>query len=254
LPPAESEVVRPASTEIAPSPRWRILVLRSIAAAHFVAGIVEVLKVAGNVVLELPYTAGPLALPGVMTVLLARLVYGLTLSPSADPDAFLRRTNWIAYQAQTTGNFLGAMIAAHLALGALNAALGYGLWRRLSWARWLDAATLGLAGLFAAAHGAAMIWVRGLWRDFGIITTAPALLVAAPIVAFLLSPLTSVLFVSRDDTPTAPRGKRRWWTLSLQWVVGVLVLALALALLLLLGLGPMAEVVWVAAGLTVDRP
>ncbi len=36
------------------------------------------------------------------------------------------------------------MMAAHIALGVLNAALGFGLWRRLNWARWLDAVALGL--------------------------------------------------------------------------------------------------------------
>ncbi len=249
----ESEIARPVPADAAPGAHWRLAVLRSIAAAHFLAGIIEVLKVAGNSLLRLPYTGGPLALPGVETVILAQVVYALSQNSSLDPEAFQLRTHWIVYQAQSTGGFLGDMMAAHIALAALNAALGYGLWRRLNWARWLDAAALGLAGLLAVAHGVALLRFVGIGPTFGLVAVALPLVVAVAIPAFLLSPRTGALFVNRQDGPMAPR-KRRWWTLSLQWVVGVLVLALSVALLTLFGLGPMVEVVWIAAELTVDRP
>jgi hypothetical protein len=47
-------------------------------AAHVLAGKLEFLKVSGNLNLGLPYTGGPLALPGVVTVLLARVLYGFS--------------------------------------------------------------------------------------------------------------------------------------------------------------------------------
>jgi hypothetical protein len=194
LPPAESEVARVASTEIAPLPQWRVVVLRSIAAAHFVAGIVEFLKVVVNLVLKLPYTAGPFALPGVVSVILARVVYALSQGLSYDAEELQLRTRWIQHQ-------------------------------------------------FLVARG---------WPGSAIV--AALLLVApAPILAFLISPRTDVLFANRDDGRPSRR-KRHWWTLSLQCVIGALVVELALVLLALFSVGPMPEVVWIAAGLTLDRP
>ncbi len=247
--PPESEVSLAGPAEVAAGPRWRIAVLRSIAAAHVVAGILELLKVAGNFLLKLPYTGGPLALPGVVTVEIARFLYGLAVSSSSDPIALGLRSRWIVHQAQSIGSFLGAMMAAHIALGALNAALGYGLWRRRPWARWLDVAVLGLAGFVAVLHGAALIWHEDIWRVIGIMAVVPPLIVAPPILAFLISPRTGVLFSRGDESAVAPR-RRRWWMLSLQCAVGLLVLALAVALGVLFGLGPMAEVVWMAAEAT----
>jgi len=68
----ESEVPSSDPAEVAPIPLWRVAVLRGIAVAHVLAGTMELLKVAGNFLLKLPYTGGPLALPGVMTVEFAR--------------------------------------------------------------------------------------------------------------------------------------------------------------------------------------
>jgi hypothetical protein len=228
-------------------------VLRSIAAAHLLAGTLEFLKVAGNLALRLPYTGGPLALPGVASVILARAGYALSQGSQLESEALELRTHWIQYQAETTGSFLGAMMAAHVALGALNAALGYGLWRRLNWARWLDIVVLGLAELFAITHFAAFLWVVGQWPPPAYLVVTLPLVVSAPILAFLISSRTGHLSANRDDVLPVRRN-RRWWTLSLQRVIGVLILALALVLMALFGLGPMAEVVWIAAGLTVDRP
>jgi uncharacterized membrane protein (DUF2068 family) len=213
----------------------------------------ELLKVAGNFLLKLPYTGGPLALPGVMTVEFARFLNNLTLMSPSGANAFQIRSRWVVHQAQSTGSFLIAMMAAHIALAALNAALGYGLWRRRPWARWLDVGVLGLVGFLAIAHGAALLWVGEIWREFGIAAFVLPLVVALPILAFLISPRTGVLFVNRDEAPGTPR-RRRWWMLSVQCVVALLVLALASALLVLFGLGPMAEVVWIAAGITAGRP
>jgi hypothetical protein len=251
--PPEPEVSRSGLARTAPIPRWRLAVLRGIAAAHALAGTLELLKVAGNFVLKLPYTGGPLALPGFFTVAVARFLYSLTLTWSSDLDAFHLRSHWIDVQAQSTGTFLGAMMAAHIALGALNVALGYGLWRRLNWARWLDVAVLGLAGFLAVAHGAALLWVGGIWRDFVIVASVLPLVVVPPILAFLISSRTGALFLNGNEGPVASR-RRRWWMLSLQWFAALVVLALACSLVLLFGLGPLVEVVWIAAKTTVDRP
>ncbi len=62
--------------------------LRSVAAAHVLAGTLEFLKVAGNLLLGLPYTGGPLALPGVVTVLLARVLYGFWQGVLPDSNAW----------------------------------------------------------------------------------------------------------------------------------------------------------------------
>ena len=158
------------------------------------------------------------------------------------------------YHAATTEIFLGAMMAAHITLGAFNAALGFGLWRRLNRARRLDVVALGLAQLLAIAHGVALLWwVAGVWPGSAIVVMALFLIVPAPILAFLLSPRTGDHFANRDDALPARR-TRRWWMLSLQCGIGVLVVALALVLLALFDLGPMAGIVWIAAQLTVDRP
>src|SRR5690349_1325190 len=121
-PTAESAVSDPGLAGVAPPPRGRVAVLRTIAAAHLVAGIVEVLQVGGNALLQLPYTGGPLALPGFVTVVVARWLFSLTLRWPSDRDAFEFGSRWIEHQAQSLGSFLGAMMAAHVALGALVAA------------------------------------------------------------------------------------------------------------------------------------
>jgi hypothetical protein len=250
--PSPAEVSRSVPAAVAPSPPWRRAVLQSIAAAHLLAGMLEFLKVAGNVALSLPYTAGPLAVPGVVSVAVARLLYALSQTSRPDSNMLEYWTRWIAYQAETTGMFLGAMMAAHIALGVLNVALGYGLCRRLNWARWLDVVVLGLTDLFAITHLAGFLWVLwvvGQWPPPAYLVVTLPFVVPAPILAFLISSRTGRLFANRDEGQPARR-KRRWWTLSLQCLIGVLVVALALVLMALFGVGPMVEIVWIAAGFT----
>lgn len=255
-PPPESGAPRSVPGGVAPGLSWRPTALRGLAAAHVLAGAFEFLRVAGNLALGLPYTGGPLAVPGLVSVVVARLLCALSLNPRPDENVLRLRTGWIQYQAGTTGSFLVAMVAVHLVLGALNVALGYGLWRRLSWARWLDVAVLGSAGLLAIAHFAAALWVLWIIGPLPLaayVVVALPLVAPAPIVAFLISSRTGQLFAHGGDIPTTRR-RRRWWTLSLQCVVGVLILALALVLTMLFGAGPMAEAVWMAAWLATFRP
>jgi hypothetical protein len=265
----EPNLLSPVPGEGAPSSPLRLAMLRSIAAAHVLAGALEFLKVAGNLLLRLPYTDGTLALPGRATVLLARVLYDLSQGqPLASPN-WVARTEWIRVQADTTGSFLVAMMAAHTVLGMLNVGLGLGLWRRQSWARWLDVVALGLATLFAVAHLAAWFrvsghgticevlavwfWVSGHGTISELIVEALRLVAPAFILAFLISPRTGDIFAIRDDALPARR-KRQWWTLSLQGGIGILTAVLGLILVALFDLGPMAEIVGIAAQLTLDRP
>ena len=134
----------------------------------------------------------------------------------------------------------------------LNVVLGLGLWRRQSWARWLDVTVLGTAALLNVAHHAAWFRVSGDWTISEIIVEALLLVVPAYILAFLISPRTGNIFAIRDDALPARR-KPHWWTLSLQCGIGTLTAALGLVLVALFGLGPMVEIVWIAARLTLDR-
>jgi hypothetical protein len=129
-----------SDSAVAPNSRWRAAVLRGIAAAHIVAGAFDLLSVAGNFAMKLSYSGGPLGFTGARTTYLARFIDGPVLMLPRDYAAFWPRSEWIVRQAQTTGSFLGIMMAAHLAVAMLNVGVGYGLWRRRRSARWLDVA------------------------------------------------------------------------------------------------------------------
>ena len=112
----EPEFLRSDSQKGEPISPLRLAMLRSLAAAHIIAGTLEFLKVAGNLLLRLPYTGGTLALPGVVTLEMARVLYDLSQGhPPASPN-WESRTYWIRCQADTTGSFLHAMMAAHTVL------------------------------------------------------------------------------------------------------------------------------------------
>jgi hypothetical protein len=195
----DPELLRSESEKGVPISPLRLAMLRSLAAAHIIAGTLEFLKVAGNLLLRLPDTGGTLALPGVVTLEMARVLYDLSQGrPPASPN-WESRTYWIRCQADTTGSFLHAMMAAHTVLVALNVILGLGLWRRQSWARWLDVTVLGPAALLNVAHHAAWFRVSGDWTISEIIVEAPLLVVPASIIAFLIAPRTGNIFATRDD-------------------------------------------------------
>ncbi len=246
----EREVVAPGFADVAPVPRWRIPVLQSIAVAHILAGALEILKVGLNALWKIPYTGGPLALPGLVTVEVARFLNSFTQVSPTNRDVFWFKSQWIVFKAQSTGSFLGLMMGVHLAAGVTYMAVGYGLSKRHQAARWLDVAMVGLAGSLAIAHGLALLWVGDRWTMFGVESLALAILVAVPILAFLTSPQTAALFAKRDLDSGSPRRRRRWWMLSLQCLWAILIFALAVALTGLFGLGPMAEFVWFAAEVT----
>ncbi len=234
---------------VAAKSRWRMAVLRGIAAAHVVAGAVELLRVGGNFAMKLPYSGGPLGLTGAKTIFLARFIDVGALSLPRDSEAVWLRSDWMVRHAQTMGTFLGIMMAAHIAVGMLNVAVGYGLWKRRRWARWLDVAILSLACCLVLVHGAALLWFSSRWMNLGDPKLIPLLVVAVPILAFLVSPRTGVLFAGGNEADRSPR-RRHWWTLSVQWLMALLILAVALVLVELFSFGPMVEVVRLAAELT----
>jgi hypothetical protein len=241
-----------AAVAIAPTSRWRAAVLRGIAAAHIVAGAFDLLRVAGNFALKLPYCGGPLGFTGAATTYLARFIDGPILMLPREYAAFWPRSEWIVRQAQTMGSFLGLMMVAHLAVAMLNVAVGYGLWRRRRWARRLDVSMLSLAGCLVLAHGATLIWLSDRWMRLWNPELFAPLVVAVPILAFLVSPRTGVLFAGGNEAERTPR-RRYWWTLSVQWFLALLILLVAAELVDLYCSGPMVEVLRVAVELTEGR-
>lgn len=241
-----------AAVAVAPNSRWRAAVLRGIAAAHIVAGAFDLLRMAGNFALNLPYPGGPLGFTGARTIYLARFIDGPILMLPREYAAFSPRSEWIVRQAETMGSFLGIMMAAHFAVAMLNVAVGYGLWRRRRWARWLDVSMLSSAGCLVLAHGATLIWLSDrsmrLWNPE---LFAP-LVVAAPMLAFLVSPRIGDLFAGGNEADRTPR-RRKWWTLSVQWFLALLILPVAAGLVELYGSGPMVEVIRIAVELTEGR-
>ena len=234
---------------------WRIAVVRHIAAAHVLAGVVEFLRVGGNLALQLPYAGGPLGIVGFFTVTAAQFINSLFLVSPSDPRSFLLRSQWIARSAGRNHDFLVAMVAAHMSLGVLNLAVSHGLWHRRRWGRRLELVVIGLAGIAAMAHGLAFFLVGGGWTWFGCVPILVSLLVAVPIVVFLQAEGTRVLFTKRlaAEIATPTPSRRPWWLLSLQWLGGLLAVFLALGIVLLQSLGPMVEVVWLSASADTSR-
>lgn len=233
---------------------WRLMFLRVLAAAHVVVGVVELSRVAGNLLLQVGYMGGPLGLLSALTIHLARFLNSLLLVSPADSTRFWGKSEWLVHSAGTSHDFFAAMVAAHVALGMLNLALGQGLWRRCPWARLLEIALVSLAGVVAAANGVSLVWVGGQWRGFGEFVLLLPIFVSVPIVSFLMLPGTAALF--RESTPdvNVARRKRPWWMLSLQWFAALLALALATGILLVFSLGPMVEVAWIALHVIMDVP
>ena len=196
-----------------------------------------------------------MGLLGVLTLQVARFLNSLAVVSLADPIAFRGRSQWIMRTAQVSQDFFVAMVAAHIALGLLNIALGQGLWRRRPWARRLEIPLVGLAGVVAAAHGVLLVWAGGEWRWFGLVVLVLLALGhrADPLRLAVASNGGPLRGDALEDVP-AGRRRRAWWMLSLQWLAGLLALILAAAIFLLLNLGPMVEIAWLAIYVTEGRP
>ena len=229
--------------------RRRLTLVRMVAAAHLVAGAVLALSVAGNLALGLSYTGGPIGFHGGSeSVGLASRLHYMTHLRVWDVSRFWAQFNgytvWVTRHAQTSLAFFGLMAGVHLGLAGLCAGIGYGLWRRLPWAQTADRVLVGVSAASATAHGVVLLASGSGYLAKGLEILAMTAVVAGPILLLLRSPRTAALFdPSASPGPRVVQG-RRWWTLSVQWLVAALVGVFALGLVRLLFLGPMVEAVW----------
>ena len=195
-----------------------------------------------------------MTLLGSLTIHFAQLLNSLLRVSPADPSVYWIKSRWIVQRAGSSHVFLVAMMAAHFLLGMFNLVLGQGLWRRRSWARQVELGVISLAGLLAAAHGVASLWVGRPWSDLGAFALLTCLPLVVTIVTFLELPGTAALFMEKTWDLQAVQGRRPWWMLSLQMFMGLMVIALALGILLVFNLGPMVEVAWVVIHLATGTP
>jgi len=225
-----------------------------VAAAHLVAGAVIALSVAGNVALQLNYTGGPMGSHGSESVGLAGCFHNmahLRVWTAAQFGAqFGTYSLWLTRHAQTSHAFFGLMAYAHLGLAGLCGGIGYALWRRLRWARTADLVLVGASAALATTHAVVLLASGFGYAALGIEILAITPLVAGPILMLLGSPRTAALFDPSAAPGPRAAAKRRWWTLSAQWLGAALVVAFALGLVRLLFFGPMVEVVWGVARVT----
>ena len=236
--------------------RRRLTLVRMVAAAHVVAGAVLALSVLGNLALGLNYTGGPMGYYGSESVGLAGRLHNMTHLRVWDASQFWAQFNsytpWVSRHAQTSLAFFGLMAGVHLGLAGLCAGIGYGLWRRLPWARTADRVMVGVSAASATTHGVVLLASGFVYLAKGLEILAMTAVVAGPILILLRSPRTAALFdPSASPEPRAVQ-ERRWWTLSTQWLVAVLVGIFAFGLVRLLFLGPLVEVIW--AGVLVTVP
>jgi hypothetical protein len=247
------------SAAVPPAPtgdRRRLTLVRMVAAAHLVAGVVMALSVVGNLALRLNYTGGPMGYYGAESVGLAGCFHEMTHLRVWDASAFWAQfytySGWLTIHAQTSPTFFGLMTAVHLGLAGLCAGIGFGLWRLLPWARTADRVMVGVSAALATTHGVVLLASGFGYVRWGLEILAMTAVVVGPILILLGSPRTAALF--DPSAAPAPRAvqERRWWTLSAQWLVAALVGAFAFGLVRLLFLGPLVEVVW--SGVLVTRP
>ena len=232
--------------------RVRLAMLRHLAAAHALAGVIELLRFGLNLALRLPYTGGPMGILGALTVAIAQCLYSLSLGSGLAPTDFWFRSNWIRTTATANHDFFVAMMGAHLAIGFLNLIVGHGLWHRRRWGWWADVCVISLAGFLAIAHLIALLMSPGM-PMFLLAPVLVSVFVAVLILPFLLSRKTRTLFTNQElmEQPAIPQ-RRPWWLLSLQWLGALLAVILAVGIVLLFSLGPMVEIVWFSANLALS--
>ncbi len=238
-----------AAVPLAPTgDRRRLTLVRMVAGAHLVAGVVMALSVVGNLALWLNYTGGPMGYYGSESVGLAGCFHNMTHLRVWDTSHFRAQFNGYSFgvsrHAQTSLAFFGLMAGVHLGLAGLCAGIGYGLWRRLPWARTADRVMVGVSAASATTHGVALLASGFGYAARGLEILAITAVVAGPILILLRSPRTAALFDPSASPEPCVVQERRWWTLSVQWLVAALVGVLAFGLVRLLFLGPLVEVVW----------
>jgi hypothetical protein len=232
----------------------RLTLVRMVAAAHLVAGAVIALSVSGNLALRLDYSGGPMGYYGSQSIGMAGCLHTFTHIRVWSASAFQERlgayTVWIFRHAQMSREFFGLMVGVHFCLAGLCAAIGYGLWRCQSWARKSCRIMIGVSAAFATTHGVALLAVGFGYLGEGFEILVITAIVAAPILILLRSPSTAALFNRSVSPGPGVAQKRRWWTLTAQWLMAGLVCVFALGLVRLLLFGPLVEIVWAAVLLT----
>ena len=228
--------------------RRRLTLVRMVAAAHLVAGAVLALSGVGNLALGLGYMGGPMGYYGSESVGLAGCLHNMTHLRVWDVSHFYAQFNsysfWVSRRAQTSLAFFGLMTGVHLGLAGLCAGIGSGLWRRLPWARTADRVMVGVSAALATAHGIVLIASGFGFVAHGLEILAMTAVVAGPVLILLGSPRTAALFDPSASPGPRVVQERRWWTLSVQWLVAALVGVFSLGLVRLLFLGPLVEVIW----------
>jgi hypothetical protein len=248
---SEQPEIDVSSPTVAKGPSRRLALVRMVSAAHLIAGTLIALSVAGNLALGLNYTGGPMGYFGSESVGLAAFLNNTAHLRTWDASQFWALYNNYSFRlyrhAQVSPVFFGSMSVAHLALAGLCAGIGYGLWRRLAWARIADLVMVGVCAASATAHGVALLASGFGYAPQGLQILAITAVVAGPILALLLSPKTTAFFDPSASPETGLVRERRWWSLSVQWLLAALVGVFALGLVWLLFLGPIVEVVWAIA-------
>ncbi len=232
----------------------RSTLVRMVAEAHLVAGALIALSVVGNLALRLDYTGGPMGYCGSDSLGMASAFRTMSLLRGWDVSEFRARYGAYAFsasrRAQTSPEFFGLMAATHLGLAGLCVGIGYGLRRLLPWARTAALVMVGISTAAATIHGVVMLASGFGYASKGLEILEVTAVVAGTILILLGSPRTAALFDPSAAPGPRAAGKRRWWTLSAQWLGAALVVAFAFGLVRLLSLGPLVEVVWAGVLLT----
>ena len=245
--------------DLPPAPttnRLRSWLVRMTAAVYLIAGVVMALSVVGNLALGLVYTGGPMGYYGSQSVGLAGYFHTMTHLRVWDASQFwaLFGSYSLAFsrKAQTSAAFFTLMACVYIGLAGLCIAIGYGLWRRLPRARAAALILLGVSAGAATTHGVVLLASGFSHAGQSLEILAITAVVAGPILYLLGSPGTATLFHPSASTEARVVRRRRWWTLSVQWLAAALAVFFAFGLVRLLSLGPLVEVVW--AGVLVAEP
>ncbi len=245
---AETGGPHPAAARV---PSRRLALIRMLAATHLLSATLLALSVAGNLALGLNYTGGPMGYFGAQSVGLAGFLNNAAHLGAWDATQFWAKYNNYSFRlyrhAQASPTFFGSMASVHFAFAGLCAGIGYGLWRRRAWARMADLALVGTSAASATAHGVILVVFWSGHSAPGLQALVVTTFVAGPILLLLLSPRTAILFGPSTSPETDLARERRWWTLSFQWLLAVLVGVFAFGIVWLLCLGPIVEFVWAVA-------
>jgi hypothetical protein len=226
------------------------------ATAHIITGVFMGLSIAGNMALQLNYTGGPMGYFGSQSVGLAGGLYHVTYLRTWKASEFWSRFGSyslaVTRKAQTSLEFFALMMVVYLVLAGLLVAIGYGLRRRLPWARIAALIVLGLSTAAATAHGIVLVASGFAHASGGLEILIVTAVVAGPMLFLLSSPRTAALFRSSNSPEGGHLRKRRWWTLSVEWLMTALTVVLAFGLVWLFAIGPLVEIVW--AGILMTPP